>query len=87
MTPCNLSVVVLAPHQFSYWSSLSRVVDKLYLTFASNLQLRPCHKVGRMAYEAKKSTDLQVVGVSVKEAFEQFAKDTGRKLQVWTAGY
>jgi hypothetical protein len=40
-----------------------------------------------MAYEAKKSTDLQVVGVSVKEAFEQFAKDTGRKLQVWTAGY
>jgi diaminopimelate decarboxylase len=37
-------------------------------------------KVGRMSYE--KSTDLQVVGLPVKEAFQQFAQETGRQIRL-----
>ena len=37
-------------------------------------------KVGRMSYEV--STDLQKIGIPVKEAFESFANEDGRKLKL-----
>lgn len=44
------------------------------------LNLGGGYKVGRMSYE--ESTDLAVVGVPVKAAFEAFAADTGRELKL-----
>lgn len=49
-------------------------------TGVETLNLGGGYKVGRMSYE--KSTDLQVVGAPVKEAFEAFAAETGRKLKL-----
>jgi diaminopimelate decarboxylase len=46
----------------------------------TSLNLGGGYKVGRMAYEG--STDLNVVGTPVKKAFEAFAAETGRKLQL-----
>ena len=46
----------------------------------SVLNLGGGYKVGRMASEV--STDLSVVGVPVKAAFEEFAKRTGRELHL-----
>jgi diaminopimelate decarboxylase len=46
----------------------------------TTLNLGGGYKVGRMSYEA--STDLQKIGQPVKALFEDFAKDTGRKLQL-----
>lgn len=44
------------------------------------LNLGGGYKVGRMSYE--KTTDLQDVGAPVKEAFEDFARETGRELHL-----
>lgn len=44
------------------------------------LNLGGGYKVGRMAYE--KSTDLQLVGAPVIDAFKSFASRTGRELKL-----
>ncbi len=46
----------------------------------NTLNLGGGYKVGRMNYEP--STDLQVVGVPVRDAIEAFAVETGRKLRL-----
>merc|ERR1719331_2011975 len=46
----------------------------------SILNLGGGYKVGRMSYEG--STDLSVVGAPVTDAFQAFAKDTGRELHL-----
>merc|ERR1719247_1654175 len=46
----------------------------------SILNLGGGYKVGRMSYEG--STDLAVVGAPVTDAFQAFAKDTGRELHL-----
>ena len=64
------------------WQKVSGMSLDLCREFPSvtTLNLGGGYKVGRMSYE--KSTDLQVVGAPVKEAFEAFAKDTGRQLKL-----
>jgi diaminopimelate decarboxylase len=64
------------------WQKVSGMSLDLCREFPSvdTLNLGGGYKVGRMSYE--KSTDLAVVGVPVKEAFEAFAKETGRKLKL-----
>lgn len=47
---------------------------------ATTLNLGGGYKVGRMSNEA--STDLQVIGVPVREQFAQLAAETGRKLHL-----
>jgi diaminopimelate decarboxylase len=44
------------------------------------LNLGGGYKVGRMSSE--KSTDLQLVGEPVREAFQRFAEETGRKIKL-----
>lgn len=46
----------------------------------ATLNLGGGYKVGRMSYEY--STDLQKIGAPVKTKFEDFAKETGRKLHL-----
>lgn len=64
------------------WSRVSVMSLALVRRFGSvkTLNLGGGYKVGRMNYE--KSTDLQVVGQPVKEAFEQLAAETGRKIHL-----
>lgn len=47
---------------------------------ATTLNLGGGYKVGRMSYE--KTTDLQEVGLPVREAFEEFHAATGRKIHL-----
>ena len=63
------------------WQKVSGMSLDLCREFPSvdTLNLGGGYKVGRMSYE--KSTDLAVVGVPVKEAFEAFAKETGRQVE------
>jgi diaminopimelate decarboxylase len=44
------------------------------------LNLGGGYKVARMGYE--KETDLAAIGIPVREAFEQFASETGRQLKL-----
>ena len=44
------------------------------------LDLGGGYKVGRMSHEP--STDLQAIGQPVKEAFENFAKESGRQIHL-----
>mmetsp|Transcript_22656 Transcript_22656/g.31607 ORF Transcript_22656/g.31607 Transcript_22656/m.31607 type:complete len:515 (-) Transcript_22656:114-1658(-) len=64
------------------WQRVSSLSVNLCREFpdVTTLNLGGGYKVGRMADE--KSTDLAVVGVPVKEAFESFALETGRELQL-----
>ncbi len=64
------------------WARVSVMSLALVRRFTSvtTLNLGGGYKVGRMASE--KSTDLQVVGQPVKEAFEQLAAETGRKIHL-----
>ena len=64
------------------WQKVSGMSIDLCRAFSTvtTLNLGGGYKVGRMEYE--KSTDLAVVGVPVKEAFEAFAEETGRKLHL-----
>eukprot|EP01084_Bolivina_argentea_P295729 509230_1 len=64
------------------WQKVSRMSLELCKAFpyVKTLNLGGGYKVGRMPGEA--STDLDVIGKPVKEAFEQFAADTGRKLHL-----
>jgi len=83
----NLKVVRIHTHIGSgsdpaVWQKVSGMSLDLCREFPSvtTLNLGGGYKVARMAYE--KSTDLQVVGAPVKQAFETFAKETGRKLKL-----
>lgn len=51
-----------------------------YFEEATYLNLGGGYKVGRVAGEA--TTDLQVIGAPMKEAFEAFAEETGRKIHL-----
>merc|ERR1719331_1703288 len=64
------------------WQKVSSLSLGLCRAFPdlSILNLGGGYKVGRMSYEG--STDLAVVGAPVKEAFQAFAKDTGRELHL-----
>jgi len=46
------------------------------------LNLGGGYKVGRMAYEAKKSTDIQECGSEVQKMIQEFAQRTGRELKL-----
>jgi diaminopimelate decarboxylase len=72
----------LVPLYPAVWMKVSGMSLDLCREFPSvtALNLGGGYKVGRMAYE--KSTDLEVVGTPVKKAFEDFAADTGRELQL-----
>ena len=83
----NLKVVRVHTHIGSgsdpaVWQKVSGMSLDLCREFpdVTTLNLGGGYKVGRMSYE--KSTDLAVVGVPVKEAFEKFAEETGRKLKL-----
>lgn len=64
------------------WQTVSILSLGLVKEFpdAHTLNLGGGYKVGRMSYEP--STDLQVVGTPVKEAFKNFASETGRKIKL-----
>ncbi len=64
------------------WQLVSLLSLNLVRQFPTvqTLNLGGGYKVGRMSYES--STDLQVVGLTVKEAFQCFAIETGRKLKL-----
>ena len=63
------------------WQKVSNMSLDLCRKFPDvhTLNLGGGYKVGRMSYEGE-GTDLAVVAVPVKENFEKFATDTGRKL-------
>lgn len=63
------------------WQKVSNMSLDLCRKFVDvhTLNLGGGYKVGRMAYEGE-GTQLDVVAVPVKENFEKFAQDTGRKL-------
>lgn len=62
------------------WQKTSRMSIELVKHFPDvhTLNLGGGYKVGRMSFE--QSTDLQTVGTPVKELFERFAEEYGRKL-------
>eukprot|EP00181_Compsopogon_caeruleus_P002860 CAMPEP_0184684898 /NCGR_PEP_ID=MMETSP0312-20130426/17056_1 /TAXON_ID=31354 /ORGANISM="Compsopogon coeruleus, Strain SAG 36.94" /LENGTH=429 /DNA_ID=CAMNT_0027138523 /DNA_START=203 /DNA_END=1492 /DNA_ORIENTATION=- len=64
------------------WQKVSGMSLDIVRQFPSvtTLNLGGGYKVGRMSYE--KSTDLVAVGAPVKEAFEAFANETGRRLHL-----
>ena len=64
------------------WQTVSLLSLGLVKEFpeVETLNLGGGFKVGRMSYEV--STDLQVVGATVKEAFKTFAKEDGRKIKL-----
>ena len=64
------------------WQSVSKLSLDLVRQFqdVTTLNLGGGYKVGRMSTE--KSTDLQVVGHPVAEAFKNFAEETGRELKL-----
>jgi len=64
------------------WERVSHLSLDLVRRFESvtTLNLGGGYKVGRMADE--RSTDLQVVGQPVKQAFEQLAEETGRQIHL-----
>jgi len=66
------------------WTKVSTMSINICKHFphVTNLNLGGGYKVGRMAYEAKKATDLQKCGSPVKAAVEAFAAETGRKLHL-----
>jgi diaminopimelate decarboxylase len=66
----------------SIWQNVSILSLNLVREFPSvtTLNLGGGYKVGRMSYE--KSTDLQLVGEPVREAFRKFAEATGRKIKL-----
>lgn len=83
----NLKVVRVHTHIGSgsdpaIWQKVSGMSLDLCKEFPSvtTLNLGGGYKVGRMAYE--KSTELGVVGLPVKAAFEAFAAETGHKLRL-----
>ena len=66
------------------WTKISTMSINICKHFpeVTTLNLGGGYKVGRMAYEAHKSTDLQTCGTPVKEAMQAFAKETGRELHL-----
>ena len=66
------------------WQAVSAMSLSLVDEFpeADILNLGGGFKVGRMSYEKAGSTDLQKVGMPIKEAFEAYAEKTGRKLKL-----
>ncbi len=64
------------------WQRTSRLSLDMVREFptATRLNLGGGYKVGRMPEE--QTTDLQVVGAPVKEAFEKLASETGRKIHL-----
>ena len=83
----NLKIVRIHTHIGSgsdptVWQTISLLSLNLVKEFpdAVSLNLGGGYKVGRMSYE--QSTDLQVVGSPVKEAFKAFAKETGREIKL-----
>ena len=60
------------------WTKISTMSINICKHFpeVTTLNLGGGYKVGRMAYEAHKSTDLQTCGTPVKEAMQAFAKVT-----------
>ena len=81
----NLKVVRIHTHIGSgsdpaVWQKVSGMSLDLCRQFpdVTHLNLGGGYKVGRMSYEA--STDLQVVGEPVTDAFRAFAEETGREL-------
>ena len=81
----NLEVVRIHTHIGSgsdpdVWLKVALMNFQLVEQFESVtiLNLGGGYKVGRMPYEV--STDLQVIGKPVREAFEAFAEKTGRKI-------
>ncbi|WP_309381693.1 diaminopimelate decarboxylase [Cerasicoccus frondis] len=64
------------------WERVSHLSLALVRRFqdVTTLDLGGGFKVGRMAHE--QSTDLQVIGQPVKEAFEKLAAETGRKIHL-----
>ncbi len=64
------------------WSQVALMSLEMVRRFPSvtTLDLGGGFKVGRMSSE--KTTDLQVVGAPVREAFEAFAAETGRRLKL-----
>lgn len=82
----NLKVIRVHTHIGSgsdpaVWQRVSDMSLNLCRKFADvhTLNLGGGYKVGRMSYEGE-GTNLTVVAVPVKENFEKFAKETGRKL-------
>lgn len=67
------------PEVWSRTTHLSLALVRRFTT-ATTLNLGGGYKVGRMAHE--KTTDLQKIGVPVKEQFEQLAAETGRKIHL-----
>lgn len=83
----NLTVIRIHTHIGSgsdpdIWQKVSLLSLDLVNRFPSvhTLNLGGGYKVGRMSYEP--STDLQVVGTPVKEAFQSFAARTGRQIKL-----
>lgn len=64
------------------WQTISLLSLNLVKEFptAISLNLGGGYKVGRMSYE--KSTDLKLVGEPVKQAFQSFFEETGRKIKL-----
>eukprot|EP00929_Paragymnodinium_shiwhaense_P059825 TRINITY_DN2992_c0_g3_i4.p1 TRINITY_DN2992_c0_g3~~TRINITY_DN2992_c0_g3_i4.p1 ORF type:complete len:717 (-),score=208.90 TRINITY_DN2992_c0_g3_i4:384-2534(-) len=83
----NLNVVKIHSHIGSgsdpdVWVKVSTMTLNICKKFptATIMNLGGGYKVARMTTE--KSTDMQVVGAPVKEVFEKFFKETGRKLHL-----
>lgn len=66
------------------WQDVSRMSLGLVEEFleVDSLNLGGGFKMGRMSYEKAASTNLQTVGRPVKQAIDDFAKKTGRKIKL-----
>ena len=64
------------------WQRVARLSLDMVREFAgvTTLNLGGGFKIGRMSYE--QSTDFQEIGQPIREAFEELARDTGRRIQL-----
>jgi diaminopimelate decarboxylase len=64
------------------WQRVARLSLEMVREFpeVTTLNLGGGYKIGRMSYE--QSTDFQEIGEPIKEAFEELAEETGRRIQL-----
>jgi diaminopimelate decarboxylase len=64
------------------WQHVAQISVQMFREFpeATVLNLGGGYKVGRMSYE--KTTDLQEIGQPIREALEDLARDTGRRIHL-----
>jgi len=82
LTPIRIHTHIGSGSDPAVWLKVAEMTIGLAREFpgVERLNLGGGYKVGRMPDEV--STDLQVVGAPVKELFESFAEETGRKIRL-----